>query len=119
MGDMMNKGTPGGASAIKDNMSIFNPADMAAMSQGDLGQGLQNAARQGKELTIADGLKMLGLTPEDPLQKLIDYGVKNRQNANPVDKFKNIANQTGNEPPPDNGGQTSPPEQPGMQGLMG
>ena len=115
MADMMNKG--GGADAIKNNMSIFNPADMAAMSQGELGQGLANAARQGKDLTIADGLAMMGLKPEDPLQKLIDFGVKNRQNANPMTKFKNIANETGGQPP---AGQEQPTQGGGgINDLMG
>lgn len=116
MADMMNQGAmnKGGANAIKNNMSIFNPTDIAAMSQGELGQGLQNAARQGKELTIADGLNMLGLRPEDPLQKLIDFGMKNIQNANPVDKFKNIAKETGGGQPPTG----QPPTGGGMQDLM-
>ena len=101
MSDMMKPPMGKGGSPIKNNLSMFNPADMAAMAQGDMGQALVGAAKSGKELTIEDGLNMMGLKSTDPLQKLIDFGGKQMQNANPMTKMKNIAAESG-------GGKTAP-----------
>jgi hypothetical protein len=74
--------------AINRNMSIFNPADNAAMKQ----MGAGNI--QGK--TVADVLATFGISPDDPAEKLVQFGKQQMQNANPLNKMKNIARDTGN-----------------------
>ena len=87
--------------AISRNMSIFNPADNAAMKQ----MGAGNI--QGK--TVADVLATFGVSPDDPAEKLMQFGKQQMQNANPLNKFKNIAGESGNTP--------AMPEQPPQDGL--
>jgi hypothetical protein len=93
---------------INRNMSIFNPADNAAMKQ----MGAGNI--QGK--TVADVLATFGISPDDPAEKLVQFGKQQMQNANPLNKMKNIARDAGNTP--------QAPEQPpeddlgAFEGLM-
>jgi hypothetical protein len=88
MSDQMNAPT-GGGNAIKDNMSIFNPADMAAQAKETAGAK-----------TVADVLAVFGISPEDPAEKLMQFGKNQVDNANPMTKMDNIRNQAGSSSAP-------------------
>lgn len=89
-----------GTDSIEQNMSMLNPTDLTMMAQEKKFTG---------GMTIGDFLGKLGMSPEDPVEKLFDFGKKQVQNANPLNKAKNIASRM------DNGmknGQMNTPEMP-------
>ena len=65
-------GPPGLGGGMQSKMSLFNPTDMAAkLATGDVGQNQ----------TVADFLqKNFGVSPNDPLQKLLDATKSQMQN---------------------------------------
>jgi len=103
---------------MEQNKSIFNPADMAAMKQS--GQFSQN-------MTVRQAMEKLGIDVDGPVAQLTEFAKKQVENANPLNKMKNIA-QGGGAPPPggpppgDLGGNpppTPPPAQgQGLEGLL-
>jgi hypothetical protein len=79
---------PGGA---QSKMSMFNPTDMAAkVSTGDIQQGM----------TVADFLqKNFGVSPNDPLEKLIEATKSQMQNRTMAGKL-GVPQGPGGSPPP-------------------
>jgi hypothetical protein len=126
MGDMMARGMAQGAGAppmgpqspVDKNLSALNPNDAALMAaKSPINPGM----------TVADYLKQIGIDVNGPVQQLIDFAQKQQQNANPINKIRNIAADTalqrGGQPPVQPGVKpmVTPPGQPspsGMQGLL-
>jgi hypothetical protein len=128
MGDPMMKmgaggppqGMPpgGGSSPVMKNMSALNPTDAAMM--GSSGQFTP-------DMTVADYFQKLGIDVNGPVTQLVDFAKKQQENANPINKMRNIAADTalqkGGQPPtmPGVKPMVAPPGQPspsGLQGLM-
>lgn len=101
----MNK-PPMGADPLAEQQSMLNPTDLTMMAQ---------EGNFSKEMTIGDFLGKLGMSPDDPVQKLFEFGKKQVQNASPMNKAKNMARNMGNQP-------TQPPagqgEEMGLDSLL-
>jgi hypothetical protein len=87
---------------LKDNMSIFNPADAAAMKQS----GEINA-----QTTIRDFFASKGVDVDGPITQLIQFAGDQAQKANPMNKMKAMAGQSAppGMPPGGPGGHQGPP----------
>jgi hypothetical protein len=85
------------ADPLAGSMSMLNPTDLTMMSQ---------EGKFSEDMTIADVLAQVGLKPEDPAQKLFEFGKNQVKNANPMQKAKNMANQ-GSMPPQGQGEEPS------------
>lgn len=101
---------------MKQNRSMFNPTDMAAMKQGGEFSG---------NMTVRDVMAKLGIDVDGPATQLIEFGKKQTQNANPLSKMKNIASGAGTRPKPRPNIQAPSPGMarpqgaaPGMEGLL-
>ena len=105
---------------IRDNMSVANPADLAAMKQGvDTGQG--QFGGMDANTSIRDFFGKLGIDVDGPVEQLKKFSQDTMKNGDPLGKMENIA---GGIPP---GGPDLPPGvppqppgagAPGMDGLM-
>lgn len=101
---------------IQDNMSITNPADMAAMKQAkDSGQG--QFAGMDEQTSIRDFFGQLGIDVDGPVTQLAQFAKDQTQKGSPLGKMENIA---GAIPP---GGPDLPPgvpaQPPGAGGAPG
>lgn len=109
---------PGGGSPVEKNLSVLNPADAQ----------LQFASGQiTPDMTIRDFFSKQGIDVDGPVSQLTDFISKQQQNANPVNKMRNIAADTalqkggGPQTMPGVKPMVAPPGQPspaGMEGLM-
>jgi hypothetical protein len=93
---------------IRQNMSGFNPVDLAAMKQ---------SGTFTPDMKVKDVLLKIGIDPEGPATQLVEFAKKQTQNADPLAKMKNIAATA-----PQGQAQGQPPaEEPlpaGLDGLM-
>ena len=117
MGDMQGgmppekpmMGNPMAIPEIKDNASIMNPVDLAAMKQ---------SGEFNPQMSIREVLAKLGMTDIDApgsAMQLVEFGKKQVQNADMTNKMQNIAGGAGPAPgpvPPQ-----APPEEIPPQGL--
>jgi len=88
---------------IKNNLSIFNPTDMAAMKQEGGFTG---------NMTLRQGLEKLGFNLEGPISQLQEFAKKQMGNANPLTKMQNMSQPPGQGGPPPGmppGGNSGPP----------
>ena len=69
--------------AISANRSMLNPQDAAVMS------GPQGGMRPG--MTIEEFLGQLGLSPQDPIEKLVEVQKMQLKNASPMGKMDSMA----------------------------
>lgn len=105
-------------SPIMKNLSVLNPKDANLI--GSSGQF-------SPDMTVRDFLAQQGIDVDGPATQLVEMAKKQSANANPMNKMRNIAADTGLKP----GGQPStmpgvkpmvaPPGQPapsGMEGLL-
>lgn len=105
------KGNAGqAATAIRQNRSVFNPGDVAAMGQtGDLAANM----------TIAQFFQKFGIdVNKDPITKLQQFAQDQMQKADPMNKMSAIAGQSGQpggSPAPAGPGAPTP----GLNDLMG
>jgi hypothetical protein len=84
---------------IRANASIFNSADLGMMKQsGDFT----------RNMTVRQALEKLGIDVDGPVDQLMQFAQKNVENANPLNKMKNIA-QGGAPTPAPTGNMASPP----------
>lgn len=99
---------------LRQNRSVFNPADLTAMKQeGEITP----------DMSIRDYFARLGVDVEGPVSQLVEMGKQQMQKANPLNKMQAVAGgpKPGAKPgmgqpaPMPQGG---PPEAPGMQGLL-
>jgi len=89
--------------ALKDNMSIFNPADAAAMKE---------SGEITAQTTIRDFFASKGVDVDGPITQLIQFAGDQAQKANPMNKMKAVAGQgapPGMPPGMPPGGQQGPP----------
>jgi hypothetical protein len=127
MSDQMPQGAPpqgqpmGGGrqpSPLMKNLSVLNPKDANLM--GVSGQF-------SPDMTVRDFLGQMGIDVDGPASQLVEMAKKQAQNANPLNKMRNMAADTSLKP----GGQpqtmpgvkpmVAPPGQPspaGMEGLL-
>ena len=105
-------GAPGGGGAIKDNLSVFNPADLAmTKAQGNIDPNMK----------VSDYLRQVGIDPEGPLTQLAEFGKKQMQNGDILGKMNNIAGGPGGAPggaPPPMPGGGATGGTPGMEDLL-
>jgi len=103
---------------IKDNMSMLNPIDQAYIKQsGDYTV----------EMKVRDVFEKFcqenNIDMDGPAEQLVVFGRKQIENADPVRKMQNIAGQGGQggqmPPAPEQGMPQMPPEQGGLEGLLG
>jgi hypothetical protein len=103
-----------GNNPVKDNMSIMNPVDQAYMKQ---------SGEFNSEMTVRDMLAKFGIDVDGPAQQLVDFGMKQVENADPVRKMQNIAGQGGQggqmPPAPEQSAPQMPPGQGGLDSLLG
>lgn len=110
---------------IKDNMSMLNPTDMAYMKQS--GNFNSDLSGQTVEDALRNVLGQFGINFDDPAERLVEFGIKQIENADPAKKMQNIAGQGNNEPmppAPPQGMSSEPasPQLPGnsaLEGLLG
>lgn len=104
--------------AVGKNLSALTPGGAAAMAA---------ANPASPNMTVRDYLAKLGINVDGPVQQLIDFAQKQQENANPINRIRNIAADTalqkGGQPPTRPGVKpmVQPPGQPspsGMQGLL-
>lgn len=114
MSDPMMQGPPAGDNPIEKNRSLFNPTDLAAMSQN----GTLNP-----QMTVGDFIQDVLKVPLDaPLPQLMTALRKQSENASPMGKVQSMAGGEGPQGPPQ--GQPAPaPSQPppgggGLDSLM-
>lgn len=96
---------------IKDNMSVMNPVDMAAMKQ---------SGEFTPEMTVRDVLAKFGIDVDGPAEQLVQLATKHIENADMMQKMKNIGGQGAQPeqaPPPP--APTAPQQLPGGGGLEG
>lgn len=116
MSDQMQRGMPG---PVEKNLSGMTPSGAVLMGP-----------KGGPNTTVAQYLGQLGIDVNGPVQQLIDFAQKQQQNANPLQRVRNIAAdaalQRGGTPAPGASPAAPPTEQPspsgspgGLQGLMG
>lgn len=120
MADMMQggmpKGMPPGKSPVNDNLSNLNPNDAS----------LQFASGQIRpDMTIRQYFATKGIDVDGPVSQLTDFMAKQQQNANPMNKMRNIAADTalqkGGQPQtmPGPKPMVQPPGQPAPAGIQG
>ena len=109
---------PPGQSPVNKNLSVLNPAD--AQLQFASGQVTPN-------MTIREFLAKQGIDVDGPISQLQGFLEKQQQNANPINKMRNISADTalqkggGPQSMPGVKPMVAPPGQPspaGMEGLM-
>jgi hypothetical protein len=121
MGDpMMKMGAggppPGGPSPVMKNMSALNPVDAATMA---------SSGNFTPDMTVRDYFQKMGIDVDGPVTQLVEFAKKQSQNANPMNKMRNIAADTalqkGGTPQPMTGPKpmVAPPGQPAPSGLSG
>ena len=93
---------------VKANMSVFNPADMAAMKQS----GQFRPDMKVREV-IDNFLALNNIDPEGPASQLIELGQKQVQNADPAGKMMNLAGGEETTEPTE-----MPAPAPGLEGLL-
>ena len=117
-GGMMGGGTMGGPGPVSKNLSAMTPGGAALMSAS-------NPVTPG--MTVADYLAKMGIDVNGPVQQLIDFAQKQQQNANPMNRIRNMAADTalqkggGPQNMPGVKPMVQPPGQPspaGMEGLL-
>lgn len=76
-------GGPGGvADKLGQMRSLFNPADIAAMVQrGEITP----------QTPFGEVLAKMGISPEDTLMEVIQKGMQERKNANPLEKMRALS----------------------------
>lgn len=84
---------------ISANRSALNPNDAAIMSK-----------QMQPGMTIRDFLAKFGLSPDDPVEKLVEMQKNQIQNATPVGKMESMAGPGPGAPP----GGMAPPEPQGQ-----
>jgi hypothetical protein len=107
-----------GPSPVEKNLSMLNPGDAAMMA---------GSGKFTPDMTVRDYFKQLGIDVDGPVTQLVQLAQKQTQNANPINKMRNIAADTalqkGGQPPtmPGVKPMVAPPGQPspsGMEGLL-
>lgn len=107
-----------GPSPVEKNLSVFNPTDAALMS---------SSGKFNPTMTVRDFLTQQGIDVEGPVTQLIEMAKKQMENANPMNKMRNISADAslnpGGQPPtmPGVKPMVAPPGQPapaGMEGLL-
>lgn len=73
---------PGMNDPIEQNMSMLNPTDLTMMAQ---------EKKFSKDMTVEEFLRKIGISPQDPVQKLMEFGKQQVKNANPMNKAMNMA----------------------------
>lgn len=116
---MMSPNVPPRKSPVGDNLSVLNPEDAK----------LQMASGQVRpDMTVREFFESKGIDVDGPITQLTDFFNKQKQNADPLAKMRNIAADTalqkGGQPPmmPGVKPMVAPPGQPapaGMEGLLG
>lgn len=92
---------------IRDNMSMANPTDMAAMKQSkDAGMG--QFAGMDKGTTVRDFFGKLGVDVDGPVTQLAELAKNQMKKGNPLGKMASMA-----EPPAGPGPRPQPPGGPG------
>ena len=71
-----------GQDPIKNNMSMFNPVDAAAMKD-PMQQNMQ-------DLSLGQFIESLGMDLEGPATQLVEFGKKQAENGSMAGKMKNI-----------------------------
>lgn len=110
---MPQQGMGGGAmDAVKQNMSIFNPVDAAAMREG---------GQFSPDMTVRDFFAQQGVDVDGPVTQLLQFVKDQAKKASPLGKMQAIAG--GGQPPQPQAGQgpsAPPPELGGLlKGLRG
>lgn len=99
------------ADPITANRSILNPADMAQMKQ---------SGEFNSDMTVRQVMERLGIDVDGSASQLIEFQKKQMENANPLNKMKNIAGAGAPNTPPPNPmageGANTPPR--GLDDLM-
>jgi len=107
-----------GPSPLEKNLSVFNPTDAALMGV---------SGKMSPNMTVRDFLAQQGIDVEGPVTQLVQLAQKHAENANPMNKMRNIAADAslkpGGQPPtmPGVKPMVAPPGQPspaGMEGLL-
>lgn len=84
MSDLM--GDPRATKNLKDNMSVYNPVDIAAMkTPGNPGYV------DPEQTTIRDFFAQKGVDVDGPVSQLIKFAQGERKKANPIQKMQGIA----------------------------
>ncbi len=101
---------------VKDNMSMFNPVDMASMKkEASVGAGPMGG--MDRETTVRDFLGKMGIDVDGPVTQLSDLVKSQTEKANPLTKMQKISGGPG--PGGANQGAQPPmPEPAGLAGLM-
>ena len=94
---------PGMGGGVMRNLSPMNPADLSLMAA---------SGNFGPDTTIREAFSKVGIDVDGPMTQLADYVQKMKQNANPLNKVRNIAADTALQ----RGGQ--PPTQPGVKPMV-
>jgi len=108
---------PQGPSPVMKNLSVLNAKDA----------NLIGSSGMSPDMSVRDFLAQQGIDVDGPVTQLVEMAKKQSQNANPMNKMRNIANDAGLKPggqPPTMPGvkpMVAPPGQPapaGMEGLL-
>lgn len=84
MSDLM--GNPRASENVKENMSVYNPVDIAAMkTPGNPGYV------DPESTTIRDFFAQKGVDVDGPVSQLIKFAQGERKKANPIQKMQGIA----------------------------
>jgi len=117
MGGAPPGGPPGGGDPIKDNLSMFNPTDLAMMKQG---------GAVDENTSVREFLTTMGIDVEGPVTQLAELAQKQVKNKTAMGKFQSIASKgQGQAPPPGMPPQGAAPppmppqEEPNMANLLG
>jgi hypothetical protein len=97
-------GVPG-KDPIKNNMSMLNPVDAAAM-KGPIQQNLN-------DMSLGQFIESLGMDLEGPATQLVDFGKKQAENGSMAGKMENIGGGV-----PGSGSPVPPPVPPVQGGTM-
>jgi hypothetical protein len=94
-------GVPG-KDPIKNNMSMFNNVDAAA---------LKGPMQQNMDMPLGQFIESLGMDLEGPATQLVEFGKKQAENGSMAGKMKNIGGGV-----PGSGSPVPPPAPPAPQG---
>ena len=84
MSDLM--GDPNATENVKQNMSVYNPVDIAAMkSPGNPGYV------DPEQTTIRDFFSQQGVDVDGPVSQLVKFAQDQKNKANPIQKMQGIA----------------------------
>lgn len=109
---------PQGPSPVTKNLSALNPNDASLMAA---------SGQISPDMSIRDFFQKQGIDVDGPVTQLVDFAKKQVQNANPINKMRNIASEAslkpGGAPPTMPGAKpmVAPPSAPapsGMEGLL-